>query len=113
MIEQLKNCPNCAGILNEVGRCTYCGSKVYDFLNINFSSRGMPSERTYIRIKVDDRIVLAPVVVNTVSMTMQSNTLYADSFDGAHLVRSTPTTEIDLNLRVVGDIYSLKEGEEE
>ena len=112
MIEQLKNCPNCAGILNESGRCTYCGSKVYDFLNINFSSREIPSERTYIRIKVNDRIVLAPVVVNTVSMTMQSDTLYANSFDEAYLIRSTPTTEIDLNLMVVGDIYEIKGDEE-
>ena len=43
MINQLKNCPNCAGILNEAGRCTYCVSKVYDFLSINFSEREMPS----------------------------------------------------------------------
>lgn len=108
MIEQLKNCPNCAGVLNEFGRCTYCGSKVYDFLNINFSSREMPSERTYIRIKINDKIVLAPVIVNTASMTMQSNTLYADSFDGSYLINSAPTTEIDLNLMVVGDIYEIK-----
>ena len=108
MIEQLKNCPNCAGILNESGRCTYCGSKVYDFLNINFSRRGMSSDKTYIRIKVDDRIILAPVVVNTVAMTMQPNTLYADSFDGSYVINSAPTTEIDLNLMVVGDVYEMK-----
>lgn len=115
MIEQLKNCPNCAGILNESGRCTYCGSKVYDFLNINFSSRGMPSEKTYIRIKVDDRIVLAPVVVSTVSMSIGMNTCDVDYCDGATMrfVRTAPTTSIDLNLHVVGDMYSVKEGEGE
>lgn len=26
MIERLKNCPNCAGILDDAGRCKYCGS---------------------------------------------------------------------------------------
>lgn len=36
MIEKLKNCPNCAGILDEAGRCKYCGSKVYDFLTLDF-----------------------------------------------------------------------------
>lgn len=32
MIEPLKECPHCAGTLNDAGRCTYCGSKVYDFM---------------------------------------------------------------------------------
>lgn len=116
MIERLKNCPNCAGILNEAGRCTYCGSKVYDFLSINFSSREMPSDNTYIRIKVEDRIILAPIVVNTASLTTEMNPCYADFCDGGkYLVRNTPTTSIDLSLLVVGDIYQMCEegGEEE
>lgn len=39
MIERLTNCPNCGGTLNEAGRCEFCGSKVYDFLTIDFNSR--------------------------------------------------------------------------
>lgn len=110
MIEKLKNCPNCAGILNEAGRCTYCGSKVYDFLSINFSGREMSSEKTYIRIKSNGKIVLAPVQVNSMELTMKTNNLYADSLDGSSYVyRSTPTTEIDLNLMVVGDIIQIDE----
>ena len=108
-IEQLKNCPNCAGILNEAGRCTYCGSKVYDFLSINFSSREVPSDKTYIRIKVDDRVIIAPIVVNTASMVAEMNTCYADSFDGGgRYVRTAPTMVIDLSLRVVGDVYQMR-----
>lgn len=111
-IEQLKNCPNCAGILNESGRCTYCGSKVYDFLNIDFSSRAVPSAKTYIRIKAGDRIILAPVLVDSASMTTEMNTCYADTFDGfGKYVRTAPTTSIDLRLRVVGDVYQMCEGE--
>ena len=112
MIDKLKNCPNCAGILNEAGRCTYCGSKVYDFLSINFSEREMPSEKTYIRVKVDGKIILAPIQVNTMGITVSSNDLFADSLDGGHYIyRAKPTTEIDLNLLVIGDMIQIDEEE--
>lgn len=29
-MEKLENCPNCGGILDDLGRCEFCGSKVYD-----------------------------------------------------------------------------------
>ena len=69
MIEQLKNCPNCGGILNEAGSCKFCGSKVYDFLSINFSKHNMPSAKTYIRIKSGNKIYLTPIYVTNVSMS--------------------------------------------
>lgn len=110
MIDKLKNCPNCAGILNEAGRCTYCGSKVYDFLSVNFSEREMPSEKTYIRIKSNGKIILAPIQVNTMGITVTNNDLYADSLDGSHYIyRCAPKTEIDLNLRVTGDMIQIDE----
>ena len=66
MIERLKNCPNCAGILNEAGRCRYCGSKVYDFLSLDFSSdREYPTAQSYIRIKTDKKIILAPIAASS------------------------------------------------
>ena len=39
--EELKNCPNCGGVLDDSGRCMYCNSKVYDLtdININFDTR--------------------------------------------------------------------------
>lgn len=112
MINQLKNCPNCAGILNEAGRCTYCGSKVYDFLSINFSERGMPSEKTYIRIKSNGKIILAPIQVNTMGLTVKCDGIYADYYDDGHYIhRCTPKTEIDLNLLVTGDMIQIDEEE--
>lgn len=109
MIDKLKNCPNCAGILNEVGRCTYCGSKVYDFLTINFSEKEIQREKTYIRIKSNGKIILAPIRVNTMGITIQSNDLYVDSFDGHYTYHAMPTTEIDLNLIVTGDMIQIDE----
>ena len=29
-MQELKNCPNCGGTINENGRCNYCDSKIYD-----------------------------------------------------------------------------------
>ena len=69
MIEQLKNCPNCGGILNEAGSCKFCGSKVYDFLNIDFSGHNLPSAKTYIRIRSGNKIYLTPIYVTNVSMS--------------------------------------------
>lgn len=34
-MEELKNCPNCGGVLDDTGRCMYCNSKVYDLTGIN------------------------------------------------------------------------------
>lgn len=73
MIEKLTNCPNCGGYLNDSGRCEFCGSKVFDFLSIDFDGLHRPSAKTYIRIKTGSHIVLAPIVVDTVNLEMQTD----------------------------------------
>lgn len=67
-MERLKNCPNCAGILDDFGKCQFCGSKVYDFCDIDVRSRGSRG-KSYIRISTDSQIILAPVRTNEVSIT--------------------------------------------
>ena len=47
------------------------------------------------------------------SMTVTSNDIYADSFDGHYILHSTPTTEIDLNLIVTGDMIQIDEEEKD
>jgi len=109
MIEKLKNCPQCAGVLNDAGRCEFCGSKVYDFLTIDFNSRKMPSAKTYIRLKVDDKIVIAPVVIDGARIDIRSNPLLqCAALDG--LLRYIPAPcypEIELNLMVIGDLIEV------
>lgn len=109
MIERLKSCPNCAGLLNDFGTCVYCGSKVYDFMNIDFSDRYKPSKKTYIRIKVDDEVVIAPVVVDRAAITRKADNCFPlVSDDDIRLFELyKPTTEITLDLRVVGDMYHI------
>lgn len=69
MIEQLKNCPNCGAVLDDTGRCQFCGSKVYDLFDIDMKNRA----HKYVRIKTSRGIVLAPIIVNTVTMEMSMN----------------------------------------
>lgn len=63
LIEKLRNCPNCAGILDDAGRCNYCGSKVYDFLALDFSGeRNESNAKTYIRIRFKEGEFLLPIL---------------------------------------------------
>lgn len=63
----LKNCPNCGGTLQDDGRCRFCGSKVYDFVNINFNS---PAP-TYIRFKQGDQIVTYQVIFHSTEIRIE------------------------------------------
>lgn len=117
MIEELKNCPNCGGTLNEAGRCSFCGSKVYDFLTIDFNKREYPSALTYVRMRVKDpnghsKIVIAPIIVDTVSMTSRPEYCscgYPDSI----ATRMQVETTMDIHCQVVDSAYLIENEEEE
>ena len=114
MIEKLTNCPQCAGILNEAGRCEFCGSKVYDFLNIDFSAnRYRPSAKTYIRIKDSRGIILAPVIVDcaTIETKYTPEVLYGDNTP--LYFASRPNISIETTFNVIGDIIRIDTDEEE
>lgn len=98
MIEQLNNCPNCGGRLNEAGRCVFCGSKVYDFAVVDFSgrNRGGPSAPLYIRIKTDNGVLLAPVRAMAAELTMS--------------VDCCPT--LDIHCRVEGEVAFIENDEQ-
>ena len=80
MIEKLTNCPQCGGILDEAGRCEFCGSKVYDFLTIDFNNREYGvSAKTYIRVKYNGKVVISPVVVDSMHLDLH-NRLHTSYF---------------------------------
>ena len=66
-MDKLQNCPNCGGILDDFGKCQFCGSKVYDFCDIDMRLKGSKG-KTYIRIRTDNQIILAPIRTNTVKI---------------------------------------------
>ena len=111
MIERLTNCPNCSGVLDDSGRCKFCGSKVYDFLSIDFTNG---FAKTYIRIKAQNKIIVAPVICPNAEITTRD--LCYDYFlrgDDGTYIRPTPCweTEINTTFRVVGDVLVIKENE--
>lgn len=117
MIDVLKNCPNCGGTLNEAGRCTFCGSKVYDFLTIDFNKQECPSARTYVRMRVKDsngkfKIVIAPIIVDTVSMTSKPGYCSCGYPDSVATIMSLETT-MDIHCQVVDSAYLIENEEEE
>lgn len=63
-MEKYNNCPNCGGTLDDTGRCQYCGSKVYDFCNIEIGGKS-----TYLRFKYNDMVLTANVA--TPSLTIK------------------------------------------
>ena len=75
-MEKLRNCPNCAGILDDFGKCQYCGSRVYDLCDIDMRGHGSRGKgRSYIRIKTDKFDVIAPVCTNSVIMQCSLDSL--------------------------------------
>lgn len=68
-MEKYNNCPNCGGTLDDTGRCQYCGSKVYDFCNIEIGGKS-----TYLRIKCNnDTILTAQVATPSLSIRQEMN----------------------------------------
>lgn len=68
-MDRLQNCPNCGGILDDFGKCQFCGSKVYDLCDIDIRGVGSRGRgRSYIRIRTDNQIVLAQVLTNEVNI---------------------------------------------
>lgn len=110
MIEKLKNCPNCGGTLNEAGRCSFCGSKVYDFLSINFDHTYRPSAKTYIRIKSNGKVFLAPIVVEGVSISFENDNTAYIAPNGSRYYRPEPCyPSFDVTFRAIGDTVQIDE----
>ena len=55
-MDELKNCPNCGGTLDDNGRCQYCGTKVYDFLIADFDN----PKPIWLRFKSHGNIHMVP-----------------------------------------------------
>ena len=82
-MKKLENCPNCGGFLDDLGRCKFCGSKVYDLCDIDArtkigksgSASYIKRGKTYIRILTDNQVILAQVMTNAVNITCGRDSL--------------------------------------
>lgn len=102
-LEKLNNCPNCDGILDDAGRCIFCGSKVYDFLTLSFDN---PRAKTYIRIKVGNKIGILSVYPQNANYTIDRDSYYADMYDdGIYIHRAKSYgADLEVNFRVLDDV---------
>lgn len=104
-MEKLKNCPNCGGYLNDNGRCEFCGSKIYDFVNVDFDD----GSKTYIRVKYNGRVVLMPVRFTSyrydISRFGIDTIPYVDDYRSTLYLR-TPEISGTLDFYVVGDVIT-------
>lgn len=100
MIEPLKNCPNCGGTLEDSGRCRFCGSKIYDFVNVDFDH----STPTYIRIRNNGKIIIAPVVFNFGSMTIDYPTTMIEANNYCRAFVDTPIMTGSIDYTIVGKV---------
>lgn len=107
-IEKLNNCPNCDGILDDAGRCIFCGSKVYDFLTLSFDNQGA---KTYIRIKVGNKIGILPVYFRNANYTTDRDSYYADMYDGGIYMHKIQNygADLEVNFRVFDDAIWIEE----
>lgn len=66
-----KNCPNCGGTLDDIGRCKYCDSKVYDFCDIDLNNS---NKKTYLRVKYQNQTIIAQVYARPqISITCETD----------------------------------------
>ena len=101
-MEQFHNCPNCGGYLNDAGRCEFCGSKVYDFVNVDFDKHN----KTYIRIRSNGKIITAPVIFNVGTLTVDTSMSTADMCYSSMLFQEKPILTGTIDYLVVGDVIT-------
>ena len=77
MTDRLKNCPNCGGWLNDAGRCNFCGSKVYDFCDVDLDKH----TPKYIRIKHDNKIITTRVIIDAINFEFSMDACPHGSID--------------------------------
>lgn len=95
---ELKNCPNCGGVLDDAGRCMYCKSKVYDLtdINIDLNSRDI----LLMKLKVGGQEVIAKCYPTNVSVEMRPDYDFGRDISGK-LYRTMISNNLSVHLDLV------------
>lgn len=111
-MKELKNCPNCGGVLDDNGRCLYCKSKVYDLtdIDIDIDSRDI----ILIRFRDKDYVWTMKAFPVSINMTSEMPYTFTQELSGVPHYVSAGQMEhtINLELRAFGD-YEIKEKKDE
>ena len=99
LVERLHNCPNCGGTLQDDGACRFCGSRVYDFLQVDLKDY----KPTYLRIKHDGKIIIMPVRFELAEVQWYDDTPLLYSYDITYKILDCWVPKGTLNFTVVGD----------
>lgn len=93
---ELKNCPNCGGILDDTGRCMYCKSKVYNLtdVNINFDTRSI----LVFKIRQGGNDVLFSAFPTHASLEFNDKADYFYAANGARLCHFSRGQGADLHM---------------
>lgn len=109
-MEELKNCPNCGGILDDSGRCIYCKSKIYDLTDINIDLNS--SDIMLMRLKVGGQEVIAKCHPTNVSVEMKPDyDSYIDYSGKSYRTLISNNLSVHLELISCSD-FEVKEVEE-
>ncbi len=95
MIE-LKNCPNCGGILDDEGRCMYCKSKIYDLtgMKINMDNRDI----VLFKIQVNGNEVIMKGYPTNVTLNCEPEYQDVYGFGNFHFARFQTGTNMTCNM---------------
>ena len=107
-MERLHNCPNCGGYLNDDGRCNFCGSKVYDFVAVDFDDH----RKTYIRIKSGGKIMIMPVLFHTADISISAEPITTEDVIGLPFTIPYYRRSGTLDFDIIGDtIYESEDNQ--
>ena len=89
------NCPNC-GMPIVSDTCEYCGTKFFDFANIDINGE------SYLRVKINDRLYILRAICKNASMTTYCDTVsvvYGNNY------KSFPNNSPNRTLELTFDIH--------
>lgn len=96
-MRELKNCPNCGGVLNDEGRCMYCKSKIYDLtgMKIDLDTR----DTVLLKFKYQGMDIIYKAFPVTVSI--ETSMAEINPFSDNRIMIPTPDVRLNLEFRAV------------
>lgn len=99
-MEELKNCPNCGGVLDDTGRCMYCNSKVYDLTGVNIDLDTRDILKMKLKLNGQD-VIMNCYPTNAEFEFHPNNEIYTDYKGVMHTAHRNPDVMVRLELQSI------------